>query len=100
MIPLLVPGLICGIGFITAPSRCTWAFRDGCIPDSGWWKTVHKKLDIPFNALVPWNGRRDLPRSDLLRFLSCLQRLLRCWCYLLNHELCMPHRRLSDLPPS
>jgi amino acid transporter len=52
MIPLLVPGLICGIGCVTAPSRCTWAFRDGCIPDSGWWKTVHKKLDIPFNALV------------------------------------------------
>ncbi|KAJ5392652.1 hypothetical protein N7509_008142 [Penicillium cosmopolitanum] len=53
MIPLLVLGLICGIGCVTATSRCTWAFaRDGGIPGSGWWKTVHKKLDIPFNALV------------------------------------------------
>jgi amino acid transporter len=53
MIPLLVLGLICGIGCVTATSRCTWAFaRDGGIPGSGWWKTVHKKLDIPFNALL------------------------------------------------
>lgn len=53
MIPLLVLGIICGVGCVTATSRCTWAFaRDGGIPGSGWWKTVNKKLDIPFNALV------------------------------------------------
>ncbi|KAJ5698041.1 hypothetical protein N7462_000046 [Penicillium macrosclerotiorum] len=52
-IPLLVLGLICGVGCATATSRCTWAFaRDGGIPGSGWWRSVNKKLDIPFNALV------------------------------------------------
>jgi amino acid transporter len=53
LIPLLVLGIICGVGCVTATSRCTWAFaRDGGIPGSGWWSTVHKTLDIPFNALV------------------------------------------------
>ncbi|KAJ5681331.1 Amino acid/polyamine transporter I [Penicillium maclennaniae] len=52
MIPLLVLGLICGVGCVTATSRCTWAFaRDGGIPGSDWWKTVNKKLEIPLNAL-------------------------------------------------
>ncbi|KAF7714025.1 Uncharacterized protein PECH_000525 [Penicillium ucsense] len=52
-IPLLVLGLICGVGCVTATSRCTWAFaRDGGIPGSGWWKIVDKKLDIPLNAMA------------------------------------------------
>ncbi|KAG0152898.1 hypothetical protein PDIDSM_1857 [Penicillium digitatum] len=33
LIPLLVLGIICGVGCVTATSRCTWAFaRDGGIP--------------------------------------------------------------------
>jgi amino acid transporter len=53
LVPLLVLGIICGVGCVTATSRCTWAFaRDGGIPGSGWWSTVNKSLDIPFNALV------------------------------------------------
>lgn len=36
-IPLLVLGIICGIGCTTAASRCTWAFsRDGAIPGYQW----------------------------------------------------------------
>lgn len=53
LVPLLVLGIICGVGCVTATSRCTWAFaRDGGIPGSIWWSTVHKTLDIPFNSLV------------------------------------------------
>jgi len=53
MIPLLVLGVICGVGCVTATSRCTWAFaRDGGIPGSGWWSTVDKKLGIPLNAMM------------------------------------------------
>jgi amino acid transporter len=53
MIPLLVLGIICGVGCVTATSRCTWAFaRDGGIPGSGWWRTVNQKLEIPLNAMV------------------------------------------------
>ena len=53
MIPLLLLGLICGVGCVTATSRCTWAFaRDGGIPGSGWWRVVNKKLDIPLNAMM------------------------------------------------
>ncbi|KAF3384793.1 hypothetical protein F1880_001735 [Penicillium rolfsii] len=52
-IPLLVLGLICGVGCVTATSRCTWAFaRDGGIPGSAWWRTVDKKLNIPLNAMA------------------------------------------------
>ncbi|KAJ5890347.1 uncharacterized protein N7473_006575 [Penicillium subrubescens] len=52
-IPLLVLGVICGVGCVTATSRCTWAFaRDGGIPGSGWWRTVDKKLNIPLNAMA------------------------------------------------
>ncbi|KAJ5741766.1 hypothetical protein N7533_011175 [Penicillium manginii] len=52
LIPLLVLGLICGIGCVTATSRCTWAFaRDGAIPGSGWWKKVDERLGIPLNAM-------------------------------------------------
>lgn len=51
--PLLVLGVICGVGCVTATSRCTWAFaRDGGIPGSGWWRTVNKRFDIPLNALA------------------------------------------------
>ncbi|KAJ5179810.1 hypothetical protein N7492_003020 [Penicillium capsulatum] len=53
LIPLLVLGIICGIGCVTATSRCTWAFaRDGAIPGSGWWKKVHEGLGIPLNAML------------------------------------------------
>ncbi|KAL4792240.1 amino acid/polyamine transporter I [Aspergillus venezuelensis] len=53
LLPLLILGLICGIGCVTATSRCTWAFaRDGAIPASGWWRTINKKLDIPLNAMM------------------------------------------------
>lgn len=53
LLPLLILGLICGIGCVTATSRCTWAFaRDGAIPGSQWWRTVNKKLDVPLNAMT------------------------------------------------
>ncbi|KAJ5580334.1 uncharacterized protein N7459_006319 [Penicillium hispanicum] len=53
LIPLLVLGIICGVGCVTATSRCTWAFaRDGGIPGSGWWRIVDKRLDIPVNAML------------------------------------------------
>lgn len=53
LIPIMVLALICGIGCTTAASRCTWAFaRDGAIPGSRWWKTVHPGLDLPLNAMM------------------------------------------------
>lgn len=53
LIPLLVLGLICGIGCTTAASRATWAFsRDGAIPGFKWWKVVNPKLDVPLNAMM------------------------------------------------
>ncbi|OJJ29699.1 hypothetical protein ASPWEDRAFT_46447 [Aspergillus wentii DTO 134E9] len=53
LLPLIILGLICGIGCVTATSRCTWAFaRDGAIPGSKWWKVVNEKLDIPLNAMM------------------------------------------------
>ncbi|TRX91885.1 hypothetical protein FHL15_007204 [Xylaria flabelliformis] len=53
LIPLLVLGVICGIGCTTATSRCIYAFsRDGAIPGSKWWKVVHPKLDVPLNAMM------------------------------------------------
>ncbi|KAJ5605298.1 Amino acid/polyamine transporter I [Penicillium lagena] len=53
LIPLLVLGVICGVGCVTATSRCTWAFaRDGGIPGSKWWRTINKRFDIPLNALA------------------------------------------------
>ncbi|KAI0097327.1 amino acid transporter [Nemania sp. FL0031] len=53
MIPLLVLGIICGIGCTTATSRSVYAFsRDGAIPGSKLWKIVHPKLDVPFNAMM------------------------------------------------
>ena len=42
-----------GIGSLTVALRCTWAFaRDGAIPGSRWWSQVHRRLDIPLNALI------------------------------------------------
>ncbi|EAT90576.2 hypothetical protein SNOG_02364 [Parastagonospora nodorum SN15] len=53
LIPLLVLGLICGIGCTTAASRATWAFsRDGAIPGFKWWRVVNVKLDVPLNAMM------------------------------------------------
>ncbi|KAL4881752.1 amino acid/polyamine transporter I [Aspergillus karnatakaensis] len=53
LLPLIILGFICGIGCVTATSRCTWAFaRDGAIPGSQWWRTINKKLDVPFNAMM------------------------------------------------
>lgn len=53
LIPLLVLGLICGIGCTTAASRATWAFsRDGAIPGFKLWKVVNRKLDVPLNAMM------------------------------------------------
>ncbi len=53
LIPILVLGIICGIGCTTATSRAIYAFsRDGAIPGSKWWKNVHPKLDVPLNAMI------------------------------------------------
>ncbi|KAI2634068.1 amino acid transporter [Xylaria nigripes] len=53
LIPLLVLGFICGIGCVTATSRAIYGFaRDGAVPGSNWFKVVHPKLDVPFNAMM------------------------------------------------
>ena len=53
LIPLLVLGLLCGIGCTTAASRATWAFsRDGAIPGYRMWSVVNPKLDVPLNAMM------------------------------------------------
>ncbi|KAF2967697.1 hypothetical protein GQX73_g5874 [Xylaria multiplex] len=53
LIPLLVLGIICGIGCTTATSRSIYGFaRDGAIPGSKWWKVVHPKLDVPLNGMM------------------------------------------------
>lgn len=53
LVPLVVLGIICGIGCTTASSRCTWAFaRDGAIPGSRWWKQIHPTLNVPLNAMA------------------------------------------------
>lgn len=53
LIPLMILGTMCGIGCTTAASRCVWAFaRDGAVPGSKWWMVVHKKLDMPLNAMM------------------------------------------------
>ncbi|KAL7777605.1 hypothetical protein CFE70_004272 [Pyrenophora teres f. teres 0-1] len=53
LVPLLVLGLLCGIGCTTAASRATWAFsRDGAIPGYKLWKKVNPKLDVPLNAMM------------------------------------------------
>lgn len=53
LLPLIVLGLICGIGCVTATSRCTWAFaRDGAIPGSRWWRVVNGRLNMPLNAML------------------------------------------------
>ncbi|KAE8151351.1 amino acid/polyamine transporter I [Aspergillus avenaceus] len=54
LIPLLMLGIICGVGCVTAASRSVWAFaRDGAIPGSKWFKQVNRRLDnIPLNAML------------------------------------------------
>ncbi|EWY80866.1 hypothetical protein FOYG_16783 [Fusarium oxysporum NRRL 32931] len=53
LVPLIVLGVICGVGCTTATSRCTWAFaRDGAIPGAKWWSKINHKLDIPLNAMM------------------------------------------------
>lgn len=53
LIPIIVLGIICGIGCITASSRCVWAFaRDGAMPGSNWWVRINKKLNVPLNAMM------------------------------------------------
>lgn len=52
-IPIIVLGILCGVGCTTASSRCAYAFsRDGAIPGSHLWKQVHPKLDVPLNAMM------------------------------------------------
>ncbi|UPK99994.1 hypothetical protein LCI18_010929 [Fusarium solani-melongenae] len=53
LVPIIVLGIICGIGCITASSRCIWAFaRDGAMPGSQWWVRINKRLSIPLNAMM------------------------------------------------
>ncbi|KAL4889387.1 amino acid/polyamine transporter I [Aspergillus ambiguus] len=53
LIPLLALGVICGVGCVTAASRCTWAFaRDGAIPGSAYFKKVNTRLGVPLNAML------------------------------------------------
>ncbi|KAH8204907.1 hypothetical protein TruAng_000946 [Truncatella angustata] len=53
LVPLLMLGLICGIGCTTASSRSVWAFsRDGAIPGSRYWSKVNDKLHVPWNAMM------------------------------------------------
>lgn len=52
-IPLMVLAILCGVGCVTASSRCVWAFaRDGAIPGAKWWVKVNKSLDVPLNAMM------------------------------------------------
>ncbi|WPG98832.1 Hypothetical protein R9X50_00163000 [Acrodontium crateriforme] len=52
-VPIIILGIICGVGCTTAASRCTWAFaRDGAIPGSKIWKEVNRSLDVPLNAMM------------------------------------------------
>lgn len=45
--------VFCAISISTAASRATWAFaRDNAIPGSRYFAEVHKRLDIPLNALL------------------------------------------------
>lgn len=53
LMPIMVLALLCGVTCTTSASRCTWAFaRDGAIPGSRWWRVVHPKLNVPFNAMM------------------------------------------------
>lgn len=53
LVPLIVLGVICGIGCTTASSRCAWAFaRDGAIPGSRFWKQIHPIWDVPLHAMA------------------------------------------------
>lgn len=52
-VPIIVLGIICGIGCITASSRYIWAFaRDGAIPGARLWMEVNPRLNVPLNAMM------------------------------------------------
>lgn len=53
--PLIVLGLICGVGCTTASSRYIWAFsRDGAIlgPSGTFLTRIHPRLNVPLNAMM------------------------------------------------
>lgn len=53
LVPIMVLGILCGVGCITASSRCIWAFaRDGAMPGSGWLTRVNTRLGVPINAMT------------------------------------------------
>ncbi|KAF7540460.1 hypothetical protein G7054_g1360 [Neopestalotiopsis clavispora] len=53
LVPLLVLGVICGIGCTTASARSIWAFsRDGAMPGSQYWRQLNRKLRVPLNAML------------------------------------------------
>ncbi|RNJ54860.1 hypothetical protein D7B24_009325 [Verticillium nonalfalfae] len=53
LLPLVILGIICGVGCTTASSRCTWAIcRDGTLPGSKWWSQIHTGLQVPLNAMM------------------------------------------------
>ncbi|KAH7141828.1 amino acid permease [Dactylonectria macrodidyma] len=53
LLPLVMLGIICGVGCTTASSRCTWAIaRDGALPGSKWWSQIDTRLKIPLNAMM------------------------------------------------
>ncbi|KAI1432250.1 amino acid permease [Xylaria sp. CBS 124048] len=53
LVPILVLGIICGIGCTTATSRSIYGFaRDGAIPGSKWFRVIHPKLDVPLNGMM------------------------------------------------
>lgn len=53
LLPLIILGIICGIGCITASSRCVWAFaRDGAMPGAKRLMIINRKLDVPLNAML------------------------------------------------
>lgn len=53
LIPIIVLGLICGIGCITVTSRFAWALaRDGALPGSDWMMKLNPKLNVPLNAMI------------------------------------------------
>lgn len=52
-VPIMILGILCGVGCTTAASRATWAFaRDSGMPGSSIWKKVNRNLDVPFNAMM------------------------------------------------
>ena len=53
LLPLIVLGLICGIGCITVTSRFAWALaRDGALPGSDWLMKINRPLGVPLNSMI------------------------------------------------